>query len=403
MPVKDIPTLDDVDISNKRVFLRVDLNVPVGKNGEILDTEKFRDSVDTLKEIVSAGSSVVVATHQGRPGSSDFISTEQHAKYLSEFSGINVEHVDDVMSRWVRERISSMKPGEVIMLENLRIISEENEELSIDKLLRTHFVRRLGPLFDVYVNDAFQTIHRGHPSLVAFPYIKPSAAGRLMEKMLRELWEIDSIEGRRVFLLGGSKVEDKLKVSIHALRHGKVDEVLSGGLLGILLAMAAGHSAGKSAEIIDDLDILLPAAKELLSSYKDRVFYPVDFIVTENGKKNIVPVYSVPKNAKIVDIGPGTVEIYKERMKNSDLVIANGPMGIFEDPEFRYGTMELIKAAKDMKGRFVFCGGHLSSAARMLELKNSRIYTAGGAILYSLAGMPLPALDALREGSKRAH
>jgi phosphoglycerate kinase len=289
------------------------------------------------------------------------------------------------------------------MVENLRFISEETQEYSVEKALKTHFVKRLAPIFDVYVNDAFQTIHRAHPSLIAFPYIKPSAAGRLMERMLKELYEIDSIKGRRVFILGGSKVEDKLKVASHALEKEKVDEILTGGLVGILFLMARGYRIGKSIEAIPDKDILLPFARGLLSKYGEKILYPTDVVVVRNGRKSTVPSYSVPEDAKIVDIGRGTVEIYKEKMSEADVIIANGPMGIFEEPDFRYGTSELVKAAKNMRAKTVLCGGHLSTAARMEGIENtpnSKIYTAGGAVLYCISGMPLPAVDALREGPK---
>jgi phosphoglycerate kinase len=397
-----IPTLDDIDFSGKRVFLRADLNVPVGKSGEILDREKFEDLKPTLGKLISNDCSVVIGTHQGRPGGSDFISTRQHAEILSEVTNINVQHVNDVIFERATEKITSLKAGEILMLENLRFVSEEVEEFSIEKALKTHFVKRLAPLFDVYVNDAFQTIHRAHPSLIAFPYIKPSAAGELIKKMLEDLYQIDSIKGRRVFILGGSKVEDKLKVAYHALQQEKVDEILTGGILGILFLMAQGYKVGKSAEAITDAEVLLPLARELLLKYREKIFYPVDLIVVRNGRKNIAPSYSIPEDAKIVDIGPGTVEIYKERMREANVIIGNGPMGIFEEPDFRYGTLELVKAAKYMKGTFVFCGGHLSAATRMEGIENtpnSRVYTAGGALLYYMAGMPLPALHALREGS----
>ncbi len=404
MPPRDLMTIDDLALEGKKVFLRVDFNVPVDKEGRISDPAKIKDAVPTVRELLDKGASLVIGTHQGRPGSYDFLSTEQHAHYLSEFLGMEVEHVDEVLSKRVQERVKSLRPGEVIMLENLRFAAEENIELPLSKLLKTNLVRRLSPLFDAYVNDAFQTAHRGHPSLVAFPYLMPSAAGRLMERMVREMAEIDSIPGRRTFLLGGSKVEDKLKVAIHSLKNHRAETILTGGLVGALLAYAAGNKIGITLDYMKDLDILVPAAKEVLGEFRERIYYPVDFIVVRNRNRRVVPVYGVPDDAEIVDIGPGTLEIYKEKLEESDLVVANGPMGVFEDPEFRRGTVELIKIAERSSGEFVFCGGHLSSAAKALGLeRSSRVYTAGGAILYSLAGLPLPAIKALREGQRHAH
>jgi len=402
MKTRRVPTLDDLYIENKRVFLRADMNVPVGDNGEIMDNEKIKQAAKTLKELIERGASVVVGTHQGRPGSSDFITTEPHAAELSKELGIEVEYVDGVFSREVRSKIMSMKRGDVLMLENLRFMAEENIEGDPRDLIKTHLVQRLAPLFDAYVNDAFQAAHRSQPSLVAFPYLLPSAAGRNMQKMLNEMLELDSVKGRRILILGGAKVPDKLKVMVHSIRNGKAAEVLTGGLVGMLLAVAAGHKLDGKMRKMKDLDLLIPAAREILSEASGRVLYPVDFLVKgEDGSLENYPVYAIPENGEIVDIGVGTIELYKERLKGADIAIANGPMGIFERPESRRGTLEIVNAMEKFAKISVLCGGHLSAAADMVGAKGSRVYTAGGAVMYGLAGLPLPAVDALRESVAR--
>ncbi|HDI74088.1 MAG TPA: phosphoglycerate kinase, partial [Candidatus Korarchaeota archaeon] len=358
----------------------------------------IKQAAKTLKELIERGSSVVIGTHQGRPGSNDFISTEPHAKELSKEIGIEVRYIDGVISREVREQIKELGQGEVLLLENLRFMAEENIEGDPRDLTKTHFIQRLAPLFDVYVNDAFQAAHRSQPSLVAFPYLMPSAAGRNMQKMIAEMTEIDAIRGRRIFILGGAKVSDKLKVMVHAIRNGKAAEVLTGGLLGMIIALAAGHKLNGELKKLRDIDLLLPAAREILNRGTGKIFYPVDFVVRlEDGTTEDVPVYAVPEDGKIIDIGPGTIEIYKERLKGADLAVANGPMGIFEKPESRKGTLEIVRAMEKYAKESVLCGGHLSTAANMVGIKGSRVYTAGGAVLYGLAGLPLPAVDALRE------
>ncbi len=402
MKTRRVPTLDDLHVENKKVFLRADMNVPIGENGEIMEIEKIKQAAKTLKELIEREASVVVGTHQGRPGSSDFITTELHAVELSKELGIDVEYVDGVFSSDVRERIKKMKKGDVIMLENLRFMAEENIEGDPKDLIKTHLVQRLAPLFDAYVNDAFQAAHRSQPSLVAFPYLLPSAAGRNMQKMLNEMMELDSIKGRRVLILGGAKVPDKLKVMVHAIRNNKAAEVLTGGLVGMLLALAAGHKLNGKIKKMKDLDLLLPAAKEILNEASGRIFYPVDFLVRlEDGKIENFPVYAIPENAEIIDIGVGTIELYKEKLKGVDIAIANGPMGIFEKPESRRGTLEIVSAMEKYAKESVLCGGHLSAAAEMVGVKGSKVYTAGGAVMYGLAGLPLPAVDALRESSSR--
>ncbi len=397
---RKILTLDDVSLDGKKVFLRADMNVPIGDNGEIMSIEKIKQAAKTLKELVERGSSVVVGTHQGRPGSSDFISTEPHAKELAKEIGSEVKYVDGVISREVREQIKALGQGEVLLLENLRFMAEENIEGDPRDLVKTHFVQRLAPLFNVYINDAFQAAHRSQPSLVAFPYLMPAAAGRNMQRMIAEMAEINAIKGKRVFILGGAKVSDKLKVMVHAIRNGRAAEVLTGGLLGIIIALASGHKLNGEIRKIRDLDLLLPAAREILELGTGRVFYPVDFVVKlKDGTVEDVPVYAVPEESKIIDIGPGTIEIYKERLRGADLAVANGPMGIFERPESRKGTLEIVKAMEEYAKESVLCGGHLSTAANMVGTRGSRVYTAGGAVLYGLAGLPLPAVDALREST----
>ncbi len=402
MRSRKVLTLDDLSLDGKKVFLRADMNVPIGENGEIMNNEKIKQAAKTLKELIERGSSVVIGTHQGRPGSSDFISTEPHARELSKEVDLEVRYVDGVISKEIREQIKKLGQGEVLLLENLRFMAEENIEGDPRDLIKTHFVQRLAPLFDIYINDAFQAAHRSQPSLVAFPYLMPAAAGRNMQKMIAEMAEIDAIKGRRIFILGGAKVSDKLKVMVHAIRNGKAAEVLTGGLLGIIIAHAAGHKLNGDLKKIRDLDLLLPAAREILKLGEGRVFYPVDFVVKmRDGSLENVPVYAVPEEGKITDIGSGTIEIYKERLKGADLAVANGPMGIFERPESRRGTLEIVKAMEKYAKESVLCGGHLSTAANMAGIKGSRVYTAGGAVLYGLAGLPLPAVDALRESSRR--
>lgn len=396
-----IPTLDDLELQGKRVFLRADMNVPLDQNGKVMDSTKIKEAVITIKELLDKEVKLVVGTHQGKPGSRDFVSTDLHAELLSEKLGIEVKKVEGIACKCAREAISSVRPGDLILLENLRFSAEENLELPPSMAIKTNLVRKLAPLFDAYVNDAFHASHRSQPSLVGFPYLLPSSAGRIMEKMLKETEGLENTEGRKIYVLGGGKIADKFNVMIHALATNRAHEVLVGGLVGVLVCLAAGYSIGKSRNLFKDLPLILPVATDSLKRFKGRIFYPLDFVVERSGKIEIVPVYSVPEDARIVDIGPGTVELFKERMKGADLVIANGPMGIFEDTRFRKGTLDFVKAAVEVSRDLVLCGGHLSAAARMIGplLEGKRIFTAGGALMFKIAGLPMPAIEALKEGS----
>jgi len=399
--VEALPKIEDLNVRGRKVFVRVDMNVPVekgdGPEPVIMDATKIEQAAATLRELLDNGAAVVVGTHQGRPGSPDFISTEAHAKILSQILEMDVQWTDSVVGSAAREKIRDLEPGELLMLENLRFHSEENLEDEPEKLVRTHMIRRLAPLFDAYVDDAFQAAHRSQPSLVAFPLLLPSAAGKLLVTMLRELAEIHKVQGRRVFALGGAKLEDKIRVLDASLRGGLVDLVITGGLLGVLMAEAAGNKIPSTAATYKRREILLPAAKRLLTEFQDKILYPVDFVVWDPDTDEIshAPVYNVPEGKVIVDVGPGTTGIYADAVADSDIVVANGPFGMFEDPRFRKGTLDFVRSCSRAKKEVVFCGGHLSVAAKMVGLEEGRIYTAGGAILYALSGLPLPAVDVL--------
>ncbi len=219
-----------MELSGRKVLLRVDLNSPIDKDGRILDSSRLKAHAPTIKELVERRNSVVLISHQGRPGDRDFVELQEHAQILSKYLDMNVEFVDDVMGPYAREKIKNMKEGEIILLNNVRMVSEELIEAPPQQHAKTFLVRKLSPLFDGYVNDAFATAHRSQPSLVGFPLVIPSAAGRVMEKEISALSKIFTPEeSPKVFVLGGGKVLDTLRIIENLTKKRIADRILTGG------------------------------------------------------------------------------------------------------------------------------------------------------------------------------
>ncbi len=258
-----------METRDKRVFLRVDINVPLDPSThQILDDTRIKAISKTLSELDEAR--VVLGSHQSRPGKDDFTSLEPHANLLSQYCSQKIKFVDDVIGPHALLKITKIQPGEILVLDNLRFCAEENIDDKREKLVKTHFVRRLAPLFDLYVDDAFATAHRSQPSIVGLPELLPSAAGRLMEK------ELDAVstlleEPKRpcVYALGGSKIEDKIPVIENILSRGKADKVLLGGVPAKLFLRARDVKTKINDEEIRDFKQFLDRAKSLTQKYRD--------------------------------------------------------------------------------------------------------------------------------------
>ena len=397
----NIPVIDDFDITNKKVLLRIDINSPVDrKTGKLLDDSRIKAHAETVKELLDKGNALVIISHQGRPGDEDFISLEEHSKILSKYVGKEIEFVDDVIGPYAREKIKNLKKGEAIMLENVRIVSEELIEAPPQQQVKTFLVRKLAPLVDFYVNDAFATAHRSQPSLVGFPLVKPSAAGRIMEKEVSALSKIFNKEDSpKIFVLGGSKVSDTLKIIEHLSKNRVADRILTGGLVAEVFAVAKGIDLGKpNMQVLESKGLLslVPRARKILLSGAP-VEIPVDFTVEkQNGE-----IIEEPENkvsGVIKDIGSTTAEIYSSFIKEAKVITLRGPMGIIEDERFRKGTKTLLKAAFESQGFVIIGGGHMiSMIEKEIEINPNKVHisTGGGALLLFLAGDRLPALEAL--------
>lgn len=402
---KDILTIDDFDTNNKTVVVRVDINTPMDTEGNILDDMRIKSHVPTIKDLEDA--KVVLLAHQSRPGKKDFTTMQPHAERLSEYLGKKVQYVDDIFGSHAQNTIKSMKNGDVVLLENVRFFSEESLERTSVEHSKSYMIKNLAPLADIFLNDAFAVSHRGHLSILGFTELLPTGAGRVMEK---EILSLDrGIKGGVrpcVFVLGGAKVDDSIKVAENVLSSGGADKVLITGVVANVALAASGINIGKA-----NMDFIesqgykdqIAIAKDLLTKFKDKIGLPVDVALNNNGKRQEVSISELPNhNLPINDIGLETIVSFSKEIKNAKTVVLNGPAGLSEIEEFSLGTHEIIKAAVNSEYS-IAGGGHISAEIRNLGYEDefSHLSTGGGACIDYLAGQKLPGVVALKEAASK--
>ncbi len=396
-------TLDEVDLSNKKVLVRVDFNSPIDSTGKILDDSRIKAHATTLRKLVSMGAAIVIITHQGRPGESDFTTLEEHASRLSKILGMDVKFVNDVIGPTAINEIKNLRSGEVLMLDNVRFVSEELLEAEPETQAKTYLVRRLSPHFNFFVFDAFATAHRSQPSIVGFPVVLPSLIGELMKVELEALEKsINSNEPPRLYVLGGAKVRDTLKIVEYLTKKRIAERILTSGLVGLTFHVAKGGRAGKKLlKFLEEkgLMTLIPIARKLILSGAP-VDTPYDVKVLKDDGSVVEEPINVADGIP-VDIGSYTISMYSELIKDASVVVMRGPAGYVEDPRFRTGTEELLKAALNSSAFVVIGGGHLGAFVKEPLRKNVHVSTGGGALLIALSGEPLPALTALEISTKK--
>jgi phosphoglycerate kinase len=397
-------TLDDVKTDSKTVLVRVDINSPM-KPGteEIIDDSRIVAILDTLKDLKNA--KTVILSHQGRLGEQDFTSMQPHTKALQKYLGARVKFIQDIFGPAAIDAIRNLKKGDILLLDNVRLLAEEGMEGTPEQLAKTHLVKRLAPLFELFVNDAYAAAHRSQTSMVAFPEVIPAVAGRTMERELkalnRALYEPDR---PNILVLGGAKVPDKLKILNAILERKKVDKVLLSGLMGIVFLEASGKEIGKESRgNVKDYESLKKQAKQLLDKYGDTIVLPEDVAVSVNQKRSEVSVDKVPQNAPVMDIGENTIKKFTALIMGAKTVLANGPAGVFEKENFARGTKEVLKAMSQTKGFSVIGGGHLAVLAKEQKLEGTIGYvsTGGGATMAMIAGDKLPGVEALYKAAKK--
>lgn len=403
------PVLRDFNLAGKKVLLRVDINSPIDpKTNEILDDNRIRSHSITLDALTD--SKVVILAHQSKPGLEDFTTLKRHAQKLGEVNGREVKYVDDVFGSAAGREIKNLKNGEILVLENVRFCSEEISPDVVAKppseQAKTNLVRKLSSYVDFYVNDAFAVSHRSQPSIVAFPRVLPSCAGKLMEKEVRMLSSVlESKKMPRVFAFGGSKAEDSFKVIKSLLEKATADSILTSGVVANIFLLAKGCDIGKENKQVlasKKLEHLIGEAEELLSKYRGKIQTPADLAFQKNGSRVEASVDKFP-NQKILDIGIETIAHYSGIVSGARFVVANGPCGIFETRDFALGTEELLKAMARSRAFSIIGGGHLSALAQRMNLSReiSYVSTGGKATLYFLAGEKLPGVEALKEARKK--
>ncbi|MCK9581583.1 MAG: phosphoglycerate kinase [Methanoregula sp.] len=399
-----IGTIRELGADGKTVLLRLDLNSPIDPTSHlILDDKRFREHIPTIREL--ATSRVVIVTHQSRPGKKDFTPLEAHAEKLEQLLGKPVTYVDSIFGKHARDAVNAMKIGDVVMLENVRFNAEENLTLKPDEAKKTHLVKKLSSMADVFVNDAFGTAHRSQPTVVGLPMAMRSAGGLLMEKEVFTLSKVFSGAPRPVcMVLGGTKVDDSIDVARNVLDKGIADTVIVIGVVANVFLLAAGYNIGKpSTQLIAQLkyDPEIEKAKEILSRYKDRVILPQTVAVRENNQRVEYPVSKIPEETPVLDIGMDAIADFVGVLKKSGTVVFNGPAGLFEEADFATGTYEMLRAASRVEFSVVG-GGHTAVVIEKMGLDKdfTHISTGGGACIEFLTGKVLPAVDALEQSKK---
>lgn len=398
-------TIDDLQVAGKRVFVRADLNVPL--DGEtITDDGRIRAAVPTIAKLVQAGAKVIVASHLGRPkGEPDpRFSLAPVARRLGELLGKQVEFAADTVGDGARQVVDGLADGDVALLENLRFNAGETSK---DDAERGAFADRLAALADLYVGDGFGAVHRKHASVYDLPARLPHAAGDLIAAELTVLKQLtEDVKRPYAVVLGGAKVSDKLGVIGHLLE--RADRILIGGGMAYTFLKAQGHEIGTSLLQEDQI----PAVQEYLARAKERgveFVLPVDVLVAPEfpdlktkapANPRAVSVAEIPADQQGLDIGPETRKLYASKLTDAATVFWNGPMGVFEHPDFAEGTKAVAQALVESPAFTVVGGGDSAAAVRILgfdEKAFGHISTGGGASLEYLEGKTLPGLAALED------
>ncbi|AIF68131.1 phosphoglycerate kinase [Terribacillus saccharophilus] len=388
-------SIRDIDVAGKKVFCRVDFNVPM-ENGTVTDDTRIKAALPTIKHLVEQGAKVILASHLGRPKGEvkEDLRLDPVAQRLSDLLDKEVVKVDQVQGEEVNQAVEGLADGDVLLIENVRF--EAGEEKNDPELAKA-----FASIADVYVNDAFGAAHRAHASTEGVAKHLPAVAGLLLERELEVLGKaLSNPERPFTAIIGGAKVKDKIGVIDNLL--DKVDNLIIGGGLAYTFIKARGYEIGKSLLEEDKIDL----AKEFMQKAKDKgvnMVMPEDVVVaddfSEDANKREVSIEEIPADWEALDIGPKTRETYKQIVKDSKLIIWNGPMGVFELNAFAEGTKAVGEALAEGEGFSIIGGGDSAAAVEKFGLadKMDHISTGGGASLEFMEGKELPGVAALND------
>jgi len=401
-------TLDDFNVKDKVVLVRVDFNSEIDPQTKKVtsDVRIKAHGESTIKELAEKGAKTVILAHQGRKGDPDYTPLKDHAEILARILKRPVQYVDDVYGDKAKAAIKKLKSGEVLVLENVRSFDGETKNGTPEQHAKTELVQNLAPLADLFVNDAFAAAHRGHVSMVGFTAVLPSAAGRIMERELKSLSRaLEKPEKPCVYVMGGAKADDSLEISKYVLGNGIADYVIVGGVTSQLFLAAKGVDLGKKTMDFlakKELTQFIPGIKELLAKYPKAIVLPVDVAIEVNGKRKEIPVTQLPTDYSIFDIGAKTVETFAKLIREAKSIVVSGPMGVYENKEFNYGTKKVLEAIANSKAFSLAGGGNTIAAIEEygLSKKIGYISTAGGALIEFLMGKKLPGVIALETAVK---
>lgn len=390
-------TIRDIDVNGKRIVMRVDYNVPRDENGEPTDLTRINGTLPTLHYLLKRGARVVLMSHLGRPKGQRNLkySLANLTPYLARLLDVKVEFCDDCIGPKAEEMAAALQPGQVLLLENLRFYAEEEAN---DK----EFAAKLAKLGEIYVNDAFGTVHRAHASIAAITEFLPAVSGLLLEKDLVMMSKILGAGYRPcVAVMGGAKVSDKIGVIKNLLP--KIDRLLIGGAMANTFLHALGHNMGASKLSEDDVALV----HELLAvDVEKKIVLPEDFVVADSfandAKRQNVSIDAVPEGWMALDMGEKTIQTYSAIIRHAGAVIWNGPMGVFEMPNFAKGTEAVALACAKSQGATIVGGGDSLAAIDQVGVNYmiTHVSTGGGSTLEYLEGRRLPGVDVLLDAEE---
>lgn len=396
-----LKTLNDFDFKDQLVLLRIDINSPV-VNKKVEDNPRFSQAAITIKELINKKARLVILAHQGRRGDSDFMeSLAFHSKILSKYVNKQIKYIDDLFEDKAFMAINLLESGEAILMKNLRYYDDET-------ILEGNRFYPLSEFFNIYINDAFSVCHRNQGSIIIPPKVLPSCIGRSFEKEIKALerFHINN-KGKGIFLIGGQKIEDY--IPLFKVLENKNNKILASGVLANLFLISQGKLLGYENKWVKQqrFDKLIPKLKELFNKYPNQIILPIDFAVGDidinKAQRKEVSPSDFPLNEKIWDVGKETTELFKNEIKNANMIFMKGPLGYSQLPQFSNSTIEILKEiAKLTKHNNAFSllgGGHLTTTADKYNISGfSYVSLSGGALIAFISGETLPGIEALEKG-----